>query len=193
MMAWLEPLIAWSGSSLAGPQLLALFGHFLMLGMLSVGGAITTAPEMHRYVVVQEQWLSNEQFAASIAIAQAAPGPNVLFVAAIGWNVAGPLGVLATMVGILIPSTLLSLGVHRWGEARRESLAVRSFTQGMAPLTLGLLLATGWILALPAAGRWQDGVLFIFTVLMMWRTRISPIWLVAVGGVVGAWLGRAGA
>jgi chromate transporter len=192
MTAGLDTLAAWLGSPLASTQLLALFGHFLLLGLLSVGGAITTAPDMHRYVVVQEHWLSNEQFAASIAIAQAAPGPNVLFVAAIGWNVAGPLGVLATMVGILIPSTLLSLGAHRWGEARRDSLAVRSFTHGMAPLTLGLLLSTGWILALPAAGRWQDGVLFAFTVVMMLRTRISPIWLVAAGGGVGVWLGLTG-
>lgn len=173
-------------------QLMALFGHFLVLSLLSVGGAITTAPDMHRYVVTQEHWISDDQFSASIAIAQAAPGPNVLFVAAIGWNIAGPLGVLATMAGILLPSTLLAVSARRWGEARRDSLAVRTFTTGMAPLTLGLLLATGWLLAANVAGRWQDLALVAFTVVMMLKTRISPIWLVAIGGAVGAALGATG-
>lgn len=180
-------------AALASPldalQLLSLFGHFVVLSLLSVGGAITTAADMHRYVVVEEQWLSDAQFSASIAIAQAAPGPNVLFVAAIGWNVAGPAGVFATMVGILLPSTLLSLGVTRWGNTRRDALAVRAFTVGMAPLTLGLIFATGWLLAQPARERWQDVALLVFTVVMMLATRISPIWLVAAGGAVGAWLG----
>lgn len=188
-MAWLDSLVATLGSPLDAGQLMSMLGHFLLLSLLSVGGAITTAPDMHRYLVVQQHWLSNEQFNASIAIAQAAPGPNVLFIAAIGWNAAGPPGALLAMVGILLPSTLLSLGATRWGAARRESLGVRCFVAGMAPLTLGLLLATGWLLAAPARERWADVALVLFTIVMMLRTRISPIWLVAIGGVVGALLG----
>ena len=103
-----------------------------------------------------------------------------------------PLGVLVTMLGILLPSTILSLGAMRYGEARRESLGVRVFVTGMAPLTLGLLLATGWLLAMPATARWADMALVAFTVVMLLRTRISPIWLVAIGGAVGAGLGAAG-
>ena len=77
---------------MAASDLLALFGHFLVLSLLAVGGAITTAPDMHRYLVVDQRWLSDAQFTASVALAQAAPGPNVLFVAVLGWNVAGALG-----------------------------------------------------------------------------------------------------
>ena len=61
-----------------------LFAHFLGLSLMSIGGAITTVAEMHRYLVVQEHWLSDAQFNAAIALAQAAPGPNVLFVALMG-------------------------------------------------------------------------------------------------------------
>ena len=74
------------------PDLLALFGHFVVLSLLAVGGAITTVPDMHRFIVAEHHWLTDAQFTASIAIAQAAPGPNVLFVAVLGWNVAGPFG-----------------------------------------------------------------------------------------------------
>ena len=107
---------------------------------------------MHRYVVDEHHWISDAQFSASIAIAQAAPGPNVLFVAVIGWNVAGPIGALATMVGTLLPSTALTLLVTRWGARRRETRGMRAFTTGLTPLTIGLLVATGWLLARPYVG-----------------------------------------
>ena len=66
---------------------LALFGQYMLLSMLSISGAITTVPDMHRYLVAQHGWLTDAQFTSSVAIAQAAPGPNVLFVGLMGWNV----------------------------------------------------------------------------------------------------------
>jgi chromate transporter len=177
-------------NSLPAADLLGLLGHFMLLSLLAVGGAITTASDMHRYVVVEHGWISDAQFSSSIAIAQAAPGPNMLFVAVIGWNVAGALGAFATLVGTLVPSTVLVLGASRWAAQRRETRVVRAFTTGMAPLTLGLLLATGWVLAEPfvrqSAQRWGALALIAVTVVTMTRTKLSPIWLVALGAVVGA-------
>ena len=120
-------------ATLSHADLLGLFAHFLVLSLLAVGGAITTAPDMHRYVVDEHQWISDAQFSASVAIAQAAPGPNVLFVAVIGWNVAGPIGALATMSGTLLPSTALTLVATRWGTSRRETRGMRAFTTGLTP------------------------------------------------------------
>lgn len=166
---------------MSSADFLALFGHFMLLSLLAVGGAISTAPDMHRYLVIEQHWINDAQFNASIAIAQAAPGPNVLFVAVLGWNVAGPLGALATMSGILIPSTVLSLWATRWGAQRRDTRGVRAFTTGMAPLTLGLLLATGWLLAEPARRSVGGVALVVVTVLVMLRSKLSPMWLVAAG------------
>ena len=182
-------MMAFFHSALSGGDLLALFGHFLLLSLLAVGGAITTAPDMHRFMVDEHHWLGNAQFSASIAIAQAAPGPNVLFVAVLGWNVAGPLGALATTSGTLLPSTVLTLAANRWGARRRETRGIRAFTTGLTPLTIGLLLATGWLLAQPyvAAGEHPFGAvaLVAFCAAMMLRTRISPMWLVVIGAVLG--------
>jgi chromate transporter len=176
--------------ALSATDLLGLLGHFMLLSLLAVGGAITTASDMHRYVVTEHGWISDAQFTASIAIAQAAPGPNVLFVAVIGWNVAGPLGACATLAGTLLPSTLLTLYASRWAAQRRDTLAVRAFTTGMAPLTIGLLLATGWVLAEPfvrdASHRWGALALVAVTVLAMNRSKISPMWLVGLGALAGA-------
>ena len=164
----------------------ALFGHFLLLSLLAVGRAITTAPDMHRYLVSEHGWISDAQFTTSVALAQAAPGPNLLFVAVLGWNVAGPMGAVATMTGILLPSTLLTLWATRWGQARRDTRGVRAFTTGMAPLTLGLLVATGWVLTEPVRMQVGAWALIAITVVVMVRTRVSPMWLVALGAVVGA-------
>jgi chromate transporter len=171
--------------------LLSLFLHFGMLSLLAIGGAITTAPDMQRFVVGDKGWLSDAQFTASVAIAQAAPGPNVLFVAVVGWNIAGLSGVAATLAGSLLPSTTLALSATRWGAQRRESRALRAFTAGLAPLTLGLLLATGWILTEPVRGSLGAMLLVPFTVTLMLVTKISPIWLVAAGALAGVF-GMAG-
>ena len=176
--------------NLSTTDLFGLFTHFLILSLLAVGGAITTVPDMHRFIVAEHHWLTDAQFTASIAIAQAAPGPNVLFVAVLGWNVAGPLGALATMTGILIPSTVLSLWATRWGSQRRETRFVRAFTAGLTPLTLGLLLATGWVLAEPyllsPAHRWGALALIVVSIAVMLKTKLSPMWLVALGTIAGA-------
>jgi chromate transporter len=176
-------------SPLATAELLGLFGHFLLLSLLAIGGAISTAPDMHRYVVDQHHWISDAQFSASVALAQAAPGPNVLFVAVIGWNVAGPVGALATMSGTLLPSTALTLYANRWGTRRRETRGLRAFTTGLTPLTIGLLLATGWVLAQPYVidGTHRLGALALvaFSIAVMLRTKLSPMWLVGLGAIVG--------
>jgi chromate transporter len=180
----------WFATALSAADLLGLFGHFLVLSLFAIGGAITTAPDMHRYIVDEHHWISDAQFTSSIAIAQAAPGPNVLFVATLGWSVAGPIGALATMVGTLLPSTLLTLAVARWGQSRKETRGVRAFTTGMTPLTIGLLVATGWLLAAPYATDRTHAIgaiaLVAVSVLVMARTRLSPMWLVGLGAVVGA-------
>ncbi len=172
-------------NGLSWHDLLSLLGHFGALSLLAVGGAITTAPDMHRYLVTQNHWLTDAQFTASVALAQAAPGPNVLFVAVLGYNVAGLPGAFATMVGIMLPSTTLALWAARWGQARRDTRAVRAFTAGMSPITLGLLLATGWVLAQPARESWGAIALVAMTVIVTVATRWSPTWMVAAGAIAG--------
>jgi chromate transporter len=178
---------------------LSLFGHYLALSILAVGGAITTTPEMHRYLVVDQHWLTDPQFTAAIAIAQAAPGPNVLFVALMGWMVGlnagsmwlGLFGVVVTMTGIMLPSTVLTYTLAQWGHKNRDLLAVRAFKQGMAPITIGILVSTGWIMA-RGEGDWsQDWLLWGLAgvaTLVVWRTKIPLLWLLGGGAVIGWFL-----
>ncbi len=186
-------------------NLLDLLGCFVTLSLLSVGGAITTVPEMHRYLVAQNPWLTDSQFSASIALAQAAPGPNVLFVAVLGWNVGmasgggpanGPLpwalasaAMAVSMVGIIIPSTTLTFFAARWGQRNRERAEVRAFKQSMAPVVIALLVATGWLLTASHGNLQQAPLLWMLTIasaLLVWKTRIHLLWLIGAGALMGA-------
>src|SRR5258706_508533 len=166
-------------------DLLALFGHFLLLSLLSIGGAITVAPDMHRVMVDQMGLLSDAQFNASIAIAQASPGPNVLFVAVMGYQAAGLAGAATTLFGIMLPSTTLALAAARWGHARRDWRAVQAFKAGIAPIVVCLLFATRWVLKAQTPG-WHHVLLTVPAALLVWRPRGHLLLLVAAGAVAGA-------
>ncbi|MRW90661.1 chromate transporter [Duganella sp. FT80W] len=178
---------------------LSLFGHYMLLSLMSIGGAISTSTEMHRYLVVEHGWLTQSQFNNAMAIAQAAPGPNVLFVALMGWQVglnAGSYGlalagVAVTMLGILIPSTTLTYTAARWAFRNRELVGVRAFKQGMAPVVVGLMISVGVILALADGNPAKDWPLWLIAIaacLLLWRTRLHLLWILAAGAVIGWFL-----
>jgi chromate transporter len=176
---------------------LNLFGHYLLMSLMSIGGAISTTSEMHRFLVEQHHWLTQAQFSESIALAQAAPGPNVLFVALMGWHVgmntgsvaAAVLGVVTTMVGIMTPSTILTYTAAQWGHRNRDLIGVRAFKQGMAPIVIALLLSTAWILG-GSGGRgladWRMWMLSVVSGIVIWRTKVHLLWVLAAGAVLGA-------
>lgn len=182
-----------------------LFVHFASLSLLAIGGAITTAPDMHRYLVTDQGWLTESQFTSSIALSQAAPGPNVLFVALLGWNVGlnaggGPgiggmawllalLGMLIAMVAIMLPSSIVSYTATRWAHANRQLRSVRAFKAGMAPIVIALLIATGWLLVAAHDQPTRDWPLWLLTTvttLLVWQTKIHLLWLIGGGAIIGA-------
>lgn len=183
----------------------AFFSHFASLSLLAIGGAISTAPDIHRYVVDEQHWLNDIQFTSSIALAQGAPGPNVLFIGLIGWNVGlnagggfasgwtgislGLWGMLLAMLGMLLPSTTLAYFASRWGHRNRDLPAVRSFKAGMAPIVIALLLSTGWLLTGShdnPVQNWPMWLLSAVTALVVWKTKTHLLVLLAIGAVLGA-------
>ena len=158
-----------------------------MLSFMAVGGGLVAlTPELQRFAVETHGWLTREEFAASFTIAQAAPGPNMLYITLIGWQLAGVKGALAATAAILVPSLTITLVVVRWRHrfkaAGRFSRAVR---EGLAPLATGLFLATGWVLFRSAGHDWRGALVAVVTALVIVRTRINPIWPVAFGALIG--------
>ena len=185
----------------------SLFLHFVSLSLLAVGGAITTAPDIHRYLVDEQHWLTHYQFTSSVAIAQGAPGPNVMFIALMGWNVGmnaatgitpqptmayavmlALLGVVVTMVGIIVPSATLTFFSTQWAHKNRELRGVRAFKAGLAPLVMSLLVATGWLLTGnhdDYAQDWPMWLLAAVTTVIVWRTQTHLLVLLSLGALLG--------
>ncbi len=193
--------------SLTAADWVSLLVHFLSLSLLAIGGAISTLPDMHRTLVDDNHWLLDTQFSTSVALAQAAPGPNVLFVALFGWNVGlnasgaaagsalawtyGLAGVGVAMLGVLMPSTTLTLLASRWAHQNRELRTVRAFKQGMAPVVIALLVSTGWILSVnlgKTLASWPLWLVSVISAVVVWRSKLHLLWLLGAGGLLG-WFG----
>lgn len=180
---------------------LSLFLNMAALSLMAVGGAITLAPEMQKFLVQEKAWITDLQFNASIAIAQSSPGPNLLFVALFGWHVGinasndiylqtllGITGALISLLGILIPSTTLTFFAAQWAQKNKELKIVRAFKQGMAPIVISMLLATCWLLSSPNRDiktDWPLILLACFMALITLKTQIHILWLLAIGALVG--------
>lgn len=179
----------------------------LSISLLAVGGAMSLAPDLHRFLVLRQGWLADTQFSQTLTLAQVAPGPNALYIGLLGWHLGtqvavshgggglahtawGLLGLLVCLGGALLPSSVLTYWAARWGHRHRDRRAVQAFRQGMATLVAGLMLSTAWLLG-DALGAWQTsgwrlGLLAVASTLLIWRTRLHLMLLLAVGAVLGA-------
>jgi len=170
--------------------LTGMLGHFALISMMAVGGGVVMlAPDIHRYVVDANHWITSVQFSAAYTLAQAAPGPNMLYVTLIGYWVAGLPGALVATGAIVIPPAALTLALMSMnGSGRFASWAGfgRAVRIGLAPVSVGLLAAGGWVLAGAAQAGARHLILAALTVVVVTMTRINPIWLIAMGAVIGA-------
>ena len=121
----------------------------------------------------------------SPAIAQAAPGPNVLVVTLIGWEIAGLAGALAATLAMCLPmSVLIYLLIDRWeGFAGRRWQ--KAISLGVAPLAVGLVFSGATLIARSADLGWAAWMLVALTLLANLRTRWHPLWFIAVGAALG--------
>ncbi len=163
--------------------------HLALLSFAAVGGGVMMlAPDIHRYVVDVHHWIGDEQFAAAYAIAQAAPGPNMLFVTLVGWQVAGWAGAFGATLAVIVPPAILTFVIARVSSGRstggpgRFGKAVRT---GLAPLSVGMLLAGVWVLLDSTHAGWREVVLVAITLAVMMRSRINPLWLIVAGAIAG--------
>ena len=169
---------------------LALFIEFVVLSFVAFGGATALLPEMHRVVVLEHGWLDDTTFPHLSAIAQAAPGPNVLVVTLIGWKVAGLAGALATTLAMCLPmSALIYLLIDRW-----ESFAGHRWQQaisiGVAPLAVGLVFFGGTLIGPAAQFRWRAWLLLGLVAVASLRRTWHPLWYIGLGALAGGlgWL-----
>ena len=175
-------------------QLPILIRVFAYLSILTVGGGMAAFPEMEHLSVTVHQWMTSQQLVHMYSVGQLAPGPNMMMIVSIGdwavWKASGSmvLGILGGLVVVLAffgPTGLLALIVGR-GWKKLEKWPWRlSIQQGLAPVSVGLLLAGTLSMAKTAVTGWTTGGIALAVLLtMMWR-KVNPALLVLGGAVAG--------
>lgn len=163
----------------------ALAGRFLLMAFLAIGGANALIPEMHRQAVEVERWMTDGEFAAYFAIAGSAPGPNMLIVTLIGWHVAGLAGAAVATLAMVGPTSLLTFVVFRVWDRFRDAPWRRPVQDGLSAVTVGLVAASGFLLARAAdTGAVTVGIT-VATAALSYRTGLNPLWFFAAAAAVG--------
>ena len=158
---------------------------FGVLSLIAFGGMPSVMPEMQRLVVDVKGWTTPAQFIQLFAIAQAAPGPNVLIVSLIGWRAAGLAGALVALLAVCAPAAVLSWWVADLWERFKDSPWRRAIQKAIAPLVVGLTLSGGYVIVTPVAPDWRLWAIAAASATAIMTLKVNPLWLLAAGGVIG--------
>jgi chromate transporter len=164
-------------------DLIAVFGR---LGLLAVGGLLPVLPDMQRAAVEVHHWVTASEFTTLFALAQSAPGPNMMVVTLLGARVAGVGGGIAASVAFILPPCTMVFFVGRLWLRLRDRPWLATVQTGLTAVTVGLVAAAGYLLVRSAG---DDATAFggiAAATLIFMRTRLHPLWVFALGAALGA-------
>ncbi|TWC00358.1 chromate transporter [Bradyrhizobium macuxiense] len=158
---------------------------FAELSLLAFGGGNTILPEMQRQVVDIHHWMTAQEFGALFALAQAAPGPNMMVVPLVGWHVAGFSGVLVTSLAKFGPSSLVTGFALRLWERFKDRPWRKTVQAGLVPVTAGLVTASAIVITHTSVSSWGTILIAAGVAIATTTTRIHPLLALAAGAVLG--------
>jgi chromate transporter len=168
-----------------GGTLLSLAGFFVVLSLFTIGGGNSAVPEMHRYAVEVQHWLSDRQFADTFALAQLTPGPNLIIVTLIGYHVAGILGALVTTLTMCGPTAVCAFFVGQAADRFKGATWHSAVTRGLVPVTLGLTASSAVVIVKTADYSWVALGITLGTALLAYFLPVHPLWAFAVAALLG--------
>lgn len=168
-----------------GDTLGTIFVQFVILSLLAFGGANAVVPEIHRQSVEVHHWMTDKDFAALFAIAQAAPGPNFLISTLVGWKAAGIPGALVATLAMCAPSCLLTYWIVKAWDRYRETAWGMAIAGGIAPVTVGLVSSSAYVLVRAADHEWKLAAITAGTAAVAYFTKLNPLWCLAAAAGLG--------
>lgn len=166
-------------------SLLTLAGFFGVLSLFAIGGGNSAVPEMHRFAVDVQHWLSDRQFADSFALAQLTPGPNLIIVTLIGYHVAGILGALVTTLSMCGPPAVFAFYVGGASDRFRGKTWHTVLSRALVPVTIGLTAASAAVIVATAGYNWMSLAIMVVTALVTYFVRVHPLWIFAAAAAIG--------
>lgn len=172
--------------------LLQLFWSFLQIGLFSFGGGYAAMPLIQAQIVTQHGWLGMAEFTDLVTISQMTPGPIAINAATfVGLRVAGLSGALAATVGCMLPSCVLVTLLARLYLRYRKLSLLQGVLTSLRPAVVATIASAGvsilvtafWDEAVTFAGtNWRLVVIFASSLLLLRRTKLSPILVMTLAG-----------
>jgi len=165
---------------------LALTAHLALLSSISFGGFPTVLPDVRNFVVGTHSWMTDQDFANIFAMAQSIPGPNmILMMSFVGWKVWGFPGAVASAFATFGPPCTIYFASYRLWDRFRNAPWQQIVRLGLVPVVMGLVIASGAVMARAADTSWRAVVVTIAAAAVMLVTRLNPMWMLVVGGALG--------
>jgi chromate transporter len=165
---------------------IALTAHLALVSSISFGGFPTVLPDVRNFVVGTHGWMTNQEFASFFAIAQSIPGPSmVLMMSFVGWKVWGFPGALASAFATFGPPCAIYFAGYRLWDRFRAAPWQRIVRLGLVPVTMGIVIASGSVMARAADTGWRSAAVTIAAAAIMLVTRLNPMWMLVAGAVLG--------
>lgn len=168
--------------------LFSLFISFVKIGCVGYGGGPSMIPLIKEEVVNLHKWVSLADFIDMLAIGNALPGPIATKMAAsIGQAVAGPLGVVVSVVAIILPSILVLIALLKFVSMVKDNPKIASMLKGLRPVVVAMLAYVAYDMSFGSLTNVFTWGIGIATIVLMIRTRIHPA-LFIVGGALAGFL-----
>ncbi len=167
--------------------LLDLFLTFSRVSLIAIGGANAAIPEIRHAAVDVHQWMSSDTFTHLFAVAQSAPGPNVLIASIIGWQVAGLVGLLVATLAMVLPASILAFAIGRLISHFTHRREYKLVQDAVVPVAIGLIIASGIELSLYSAFDILTWIMVVGTMAFVYFTEANPMWALlvcAIGGMI---------
>jgi chromate transporter len=163
-----------------------LTAHLALVSSISFGGFPTVLPDVRNFVVATHRWMTDQEFADFFAIAQSIPGPNmILMMSFVGWKVWGFPGAVASAFATFGPPCAMYFTGYRLWDQFRAAPWQRIVRLGLVPVTMGIVIASGVVMARAADTGWPSAVLTIAAAAVMLATRLNPMWMLLTGAALG--------
>lgn len=158
-----------------------------LMSSISFGGIPSVLPDIRDFVVTVNGWLTDRDFSNFFALAQTIPGPNmIMMMGLVGWKVAGLPGAVAGASATAIPPcTMYFIGYRLW-DRFRDAHWQKLVRAGLAPLTFGLVVAGGTVMAETADKSWLTVAISAASAVFLLTTGRNPLWMLGAAALLGA-------
>jgi len=158
---------------------------FALLSILAVGGGTAVLPEMQT-LLAHQFGISHTQLVHIYSMGQVAPGPNMLMVLVIGFQVAGLVGAGVVLLAFFLPSSILCFYVGRVWNRFGDSPWRRSIQNALEPISIGLMASGVYAVAKASIVSPITLALALVTLYLILRTKINPVFVILGSGMIGA-------